>query len=482
MQNEFYNQPVVNWAKQNLTNPVVIKPFFSSRWGKIFINLLLFSIPGAFVIVGIVSIILFGFNMDAYRPLACGGVLCLPCGLIVALGWYMQGKFVKSLDADGVTGSSGRKYDWGKLYYVDHVSKYVRHGGRIKDNQLDLVFENAKLIVPPLIHDREQIWNLINSMPVEVRDDGVVRENQTAQFTKNKEAEDMSEMTGEKLLKMIESLPPKSKTPEEIEKTKNETEINAAIRQWMNKQIEATALLRKLVSYDDWTIPVSEEAFLSSLANNQVPAWLFSEDNGVKRLFVFTGADAQKSYLGEKGAYFISYNGADLFGSMDEHFDFICINPDSEMAISYGREHFAMLREMSAAVKIERRLVDLRAGKENDNSIWADIRNYQNYILPVKYDEAGNSAGVPFAPDEKNRNLLPVFTAEDYFFAFQTDYFNSGESKELKIVRPYKLNGTELFEQILKMNLDGIVFNCAGGGKPIAFMPQIAQVILSSSL
>ena len=46
---------------------------------------------------------------------------------------------------------------------------------RVKDNQLDLVFEGGKLIIPPMIHDRGRVWGLINSMPAQVRDDGVPR-------------------------------------------------------------------------------------------------------------------------------------------------------------------------------------------------------------------------------------------------------------------------------------------------------------------
>jgi hypothetical protein len=68
---------------------------------------------------------------------------------------------------------------------------------KIKDNQLELVFEGGKVIIPPLIHDRASIWELINRMPAEVRDDGISREGrrQTAdaeatkylmEFLKNK--------------------------------------------------------------------------------------------------------------------------------------------------------------------------------------------------------------------------------------------------------------------------------------------------------
>ena len=61
---------------------------------------------------------------------------------------------------------------------MDHVTKHYRAGRvsrRVKDNQLELVFEGGKVIIPPLIRDRAAVWELVNSMPAEVRDDGVPR-------------------------------------------------------------------------------------------------------------------------------------------------------------------------------------------------------------------------------------------------------------------------------------------------------------------
>jgi hypothetical protein len=95
----------------------------------------------------------------------------------------MRRGFAKSLDAEGVRGTRGQRFAWEKLYYVDHVSQHFRGGRvsrRVKDNQLDLVFEGGKLIIPPMIHDRGRVWELINSMPAQVRDDGVPRETQAA--------------------------------------------------------------------------------------------------------------------------------------------------------------------------------------------------------------------------------------------------------------------------------------------------------------
>jgi hypothetical protein len=94
------------------------------------------------------------------------------------LAAFVRKGLAKSLDAEGVTSTQGMKFPWEKLYYVDHVTKHVRAGWvtrRIKDNQLELVFEGGKVIIPPLIQDRAAVWSLINSMPAQVRDDGVRR-------------------------------------------------------------------------------------------------------------------------------------------------------------------------------------------------------------------------------------------------------------------------------------------------------------------
>lgn len=187
MENQFYNQPVVDWARQNLAQPVEIEVLFSSRWGKIFVYLLLFLAPLVFILLGIVMTILRTHQEDksGFSALACGFVMLIPTGVIVILGALTRGKFAKTLAADGVKSSMGRKLLWENLYYVDHVSKHSRAGGvsRVtKDNQLELVFADGKAIIPPLIKNRQQIWNLINSMPAEVRDDGKGRKSAASTF------------------------------------------------------------------------------------------------------------------------------------------------------------------------------------------------------------------------------------------------------------------------------------------------------------
>ena len=176
---EYYNQPAADWARQNIRGRVTVRTLLSSRAGMIFTYSLIFCVPAAFFALAVVAFAL-GVR-DPYivkGPLVFGLIMLIPCGAIALLGAYVRRGFAKSFDAETVCGSFGQRFPWGKLYYVDHVTKHIRAGRvshRVKDNQIELVFEGGKLIIPPLIHDRAEIWEMLNRMPVAVRDDGVPR-------------------------------------------------------------------------------------------------------------------------------------------------------------------------------------------------------------------------------------------------------------------------------------------------------------------
>ena len=176
---EYYNWMVADWARRNIRGSVAVRPLFSSRAGTIFVYALLFSVPAAFFALGVLAFALGARDRATLSgPFVFALLTAIPCGVIALVGAYVRRGFAKSLDAEGVNGAMGLRLPWGKLYYVDHVTKYYRAGRvsrRVKDNQLELVFEGGKVIIPPMIHDRAAVWALVNSLPAEVRDDGVPR-------------------------------------------------------------------------------------------------------------------------------------------------------------------------------------------------------------------------------------------------------------------------------------------------------------------
>lgn len=168
MQNQFYNQPAVDWAKQNLAQPVEIKLLFGERWKMFLVYALLFSVPLLIIALGVVRVLTEKIENGWFGFFAGSGILLLPCFVIVFVGKHTRQKLVKSLDSSGVKSSMGRKFLWENLYYIEHVSKFTRVANvsrKIEDNQLELVFADGKAIIPPLIKDRERIWSLINSIP-----------------------------------------------------------------------------------------------------------------------------------------------------------------------------------------------------------------------------------------------------------------------------------------------------------------------------
>ena len=174
---EYYNRPLADWARRNIRGRVEVRLLFSSRAGRILAHALLFSVPGAFFALGLVMLALDVKAKDGVGAAFLFGFLTLiPCGLIALVAAYVRRGFAKSLDAEGVSGSFGQRFLWGKLHYVGHVTKHYRVGRvsrRVKDKQLELAFEGGKVIIPPLIRDREAVWALVNRLPAEARDDGV---------------------------------------------------------------------------------------------------------------------------------------------------------------------------------------------------------------------------------------------------------------------------------------------------------------------
>lgn len=197
---KFINQPVVNWARQSLPQTVEVKLKEHKVLMGICIALLGLIFGGIaliFLATAVFSLKSKGWNPEVTRGLVGGifflGVFAAFGGGLLLLGKVTRRKFAKYLSSDGVETRGGEKFRWEDLHYLDYkqVNTQVNRQqlavsatraailAGVEKVTVDLVFPNGKAVVPPLVQNQPEILGLLNSMPVQRRDDGKVREQPT---------------------------------------------------------------------------------------------------------------------------------------------------------------------------------------------------------------------------------------------------------------------------------------------------------------
>ena len=199
--NQFINQPVVNWARQNLLQIVEVKLKGNSLGYKIFLGfsfaflaLVFLGIPLLFYISAISTLMRDGWNQKVSGAFV-GGTVFLLIFLAFAFGIFLlmkftRRKFAKFISAEGVETRSGQKFAWENLHFLDYKKVIAQVNGRnfaanaaqavmlagVEKVTVEMVFENGTAVVPPLIENQPQILALLNSIPVQRRDNGTVRQ------------------------------------------------------------------------------------------------------------------------------------------------------------------------------------------------------------------------------------------------------------------------------------------------------------------
>jgi len=199
--NQYFGHPVVNWANQNLQSPVEIKLKGDSIGYKIllgfcfaFLALVFLGIPLLFYISAITTFLDKGWNGKVSGALV-GGTVFLVVAVMIFLALFFlliftRRKFAKVLSWQGVETRGGQKLSWEKLHFLNYKQVVTQiHGRSIAANvaqaamlagvekvTVEMVFENGKAVVPPLIEHQSEILALLNSMPAEWRDEGKIRQ------------------------------------------------------------------------------------------------------------------------------------------------------------------------------------------------------------------------------------------------------------------------------------------------------------------
>ena len=131
--------------------------------------------------------------------------------------------------------------------------------------------------------------------------------------------------------------------------------VHLAIAEWQNKQITGTELMRRLVSFDKWMLPVSEAAAAEMVSTGAASRLMYSQDGeGVSRLYLFSDGEAYNAFRASVGQdaseqHFLSTTGTWIFQLPLDPLDFIEIDPATPWQIGYHKEQFPRLRAMAGA-------------------------------------------------------------------------------------------------------------------------------------
>jgi hypothetical protein len=124
---------------------------------------------------------------------------------------------------------------------------------------------------------------------------------------------------------------------------------------------------------------------------------------------------------------------------------------------------------------IESDLAALRwpAANADLNALLSRIGNFGHYLLVLIDGKLAT------APDDRQRRLAAVFTSDEARNEYLNDLPDAVKTAlDQKEKVTLSCNGHDLFTRLAAMPLDGIVFNCLGPDRPIAFVPTLSNQVL----
>lgn len=256
------------------------------------------------------------------------------------------------------------------------------------------------------------------------------------------------------------------------------TAIPELIAAWRAKKVTGSDLMRGLVSYNAWEVPISEKTVAAALAENTMPSLqLSTSKEGKSCLMLFSSPAAYEVYRVANShaseQHFLKTVGTWLFRLPFDQVDQIWIDALSPYDIFYGKEHFPRFAKTAEAVLVETALLGLRQGNPPEAALQR-VKRYANYFVAASVQDGKPT--LVLAPDDKGRRLAPVFTADESFAAFAEE-MNAGSKM---VVTQVQMSGETLFDMLRGMALDGIVFNCSGPPPPVAFAQAFADLALKA--
>ena len=232
--------------------------------------------------------------------------------------------------------------------------------------------------------------------------------------------------------------------------------MEAIINAYLHERIGYRDLIRKLIAFKSWQVP-----FLSK--DDDLRPQLIRHN---QQIFLLAYSDPTHVPADMKT---MTVDGQWLFSQLEDPINTMVIDAQTPHALQFTSEKFSELRGWAQAVYIE----SLLAKEEFDAHTLQAMLDFDAYLLPLIDSESG-IRHITLAPDNTNRKLAAVFTAEDALSLYIQNA-QGALGKQVLIDSP---NGHKLFSYLLELPIDGIVFNCYGPSKPRALSKESLKTLL----
>lgn len=243
-------------------------------------------------------------------------------------------------------------------------------------------------------------------------------------------------------------------------------EAQTALELFKSKDISIHQCFRALCQFEQWVVGAKEQNGEKFPVLNEGPEghWLL----------VFSSITAYRNYLVEKQLPidhpYLTIPGQWLFDNADDKLQGIALDIGTEHTMPIYQKQFEYLGQWSNALAVEKIIAELKF-KDTSEHLKA-VAKFPRYFLPVT--QAKDNMQIILTPDADNRQLAAVFTAQDAGELFIAEAKEGlGEAVSLQ-----ECSGSNLFNALQSMPLDGLVFNPSGPTTPVAFGIALLDAIM----
>ncbi len=209
--------------------------------------------------------------------------------------------------------------------------------------------------------------------------------------------------------------------------------------------LDGDGLLRSIMSHARWLVPGDGDYGPRRVA-------VLSTPEGGRIVEIFSDDEALSAFARREGSRpdVFELPGHALFGALAAtSVDRIKIDVHEGHHFSYGRDQLPLLAAWAERVRTEVALYEPDRVHDPLRVLW----QHPEYLVPVHHVEG--DAELVFAPDDDERALAALFTADDVATEF-VEAMTPWVEGELELVRQ---KGEAVFRMLGALDIDGVVFN-----------------------